>query len=150
MTNQRLDRLTERELAEFYEQHKDDDSLWSETAVPMRRRRRGAGPSTSFAVRLAPEELMELKDAADEKGTTLSDFIREAALRRARSKGADEVVDPSGLSQSKTKKQLVDELDAAILDVVERFLSGAVGRSRTGLKPARANTSSISSLELAD
>ena len=78
-----LDHLSEAELAEFYEQHKGDMSLWRKTARPLRRRR-GEGPSTSFAIRLTPEEIEELQEAARGLEVTLSDFVRSAALDKAR------------------------------------------------------------------
>ena len=57
-------------------------SLWSKTPRAMRKRR-GEGPSTSFAVRLTVDELEELQDAALHEGITLSEFIRRAALDRS-------------------------------------------------------------------
>jgi hypothetical protein len=125
MANKRLDDMTEAELAEFYQRHKDDDSLWGKVAVPMRRRRRGEGPSTSFAVRLAPDELTELKQAADERGTTLSDFIREASLSTARSQPANAVANRVAHIEASAKEQLAGELHAAVQKVVENFFSAA-------------------------
>jgi uncharacterized protein (DUF1778 family) len=78
-----VDGLTETELARYFEEHKDDDSLWETTGRRIRRRR-GQGPSTSFAVRITPEEISELQAAANLEGKTLSDFIRSSALSAAR------------------------------------------------------------------
>ena len=82
-TTKKPDEMTEAELAEFYQQRRGDTSLWEKKPRPMRRRR-GQGPSTSFAVRVTPQELEELAAAAQKAGTTLSDFIRSAALGAAR------------------------------------------------------------------
>jgi uncharacterized protein (DUF1778 family) len=87
MAEENLEQMSEEQLAAFYQSHRGDVSLWQKTSKPMRRRR-GEGPSTSFAVRLSPEELEELQAAASERGTTLSDFIRSSALGAARTNGS--------------------------------------------------------------
>jgi uncharacterized protein (DUF1778 family) len=83
MADKKLDEMTEAELAQFYEARKGDLSLWKKEPRPIRRRR-GQGPSTSFAVRLTPAEIKELQAAAEATGKTVSDFIRTAALGTAR------------------------------------------------------------------
>jgi len=81
MPAKKPDDMTEEELARFYEERKGDLALWQKTPRQIRRRRGGA--STVFAVRLAPSELQDLQAAAKRAGTTISDFIRSAALRAA-------------------------------------------------------------------
>ena len=75
------DEMTEQELARFYEERQGDMSLWEKK--PRRIRARRGGPSTVFTLRLAPEELEQLFEAAAHQDETLSDFIRKGALERA-------------------------------------------------------------------
>jgi uncharacterized protein (DUF1778 family) len=79
--------MTEEELADFYQSHKGDLSLWEKKPLKLSSRR-GTGPTTSFAVRLTAEELDELQMAAKEQGTTLSEFIRSTSLAAARARGS--------------------------------------------------------------
>jgi hypothetical protein len=76
------DEMTEEELARYYEEREGDVSLWQRKSRPIRVRR--GSPSIVLSVRLAPEELEELYEAAERMGETVSDFIRKGALRRAR------------------------------------------------------------------
>lgn len=99
--------MTEAELAKFYESRKGDTSLWKKTPKPMRRRR-GDGPTTSFAVRLTPEEIEELQTAAETRHTTLSDFIRSSAIAAAREG-----------SSSVAQRQAADEVRAKLRDLIE-------------------------------
>jgi hypothetical protein len=82
MASKNPDHMTEEELARFYEEHSGDVSLWEKKPRQMRVRR--GGPSTVFTLRLAPEEMEELFAAAKTEGETLSDFLRKAALERAK------------------------------------------------------------------
>jgi uncharacterized protein (DUF1778 family) len=75
--------MTEEELAQFYQARKGDVTLWQQSPLRLRNRR-GRGPSTSFAVRLSPEELEELQGAAMSQAVTLSEFIRASSLAAAR------------------------------------------------------------------
>ena len=74
----KLDAMTESEFVEFIEQHKDDASNWEAKGRKIRARR---GPSTIFQMRITPEELEEIVDVA---GGNVSDFVRTAALEKAR------------------------------------------------------------------
>ena len=80
------DEMTEEELARFYEERRGDTSLWEKKPRPMRVRRGGA--STVFTLRLAPEEMQALYEAAARQDETLSDFIRKGALERAAALGS--------------------------------------------------------------
>jgi hypothetical protein len=82
MADKKPDDMSEDELARFYESRMGDDSLWEKKPRQIRTRRGGA--STVFSLRLAPEELEELYQAARREGSTLSDFVRKGALDRAR------------------------------------------------------------------
>jgi hypothetical protein len=75
------DEMTEEELARFYEERTSDTSLWQKK--PRRIRARRGSASTVFTLRLAPEELQQLFEAATKLDETLSDFIRKGALERA-------------------------------------------------------------------
>ena len=106
MTNaKKLDKMTESELADFYQEHKGDLSLWQKTPRPMRRRR-GDGPSTSFAIRITPAEIEELQAAAALSETTLSDFIRSAALTAAREAQTPDSNDATRLKFKTLSRQL--------------------------------------------
>jgi hypothetical protein len=83
MSNQMLDEMNEEELARLYQEHKGDISLWQKTPRRMRRHR-GEGPTTSFAIRLTPEEIEELQSAAVGSQMILSEFIRSSALAAAK------------------------------------------------------------------
>jgi len=72
--------MNEDELAEFFERRRGDTSLWSEKPVKANVRR---GGSVVFSVRFSPEELLLLRDRAQEAGTTISRLIRSAALEAA-------------------------------------------------------------------
>jgi hypothetical protein len=74
----RRTRVPDKELAEFFEKHAGDMSLWETKPKPIRVRR--GGPSHTFSVRFAPDELELLDKAADERGITISELIRSAAL----------------------------------------------------------------------
>ena len=75
------DEMNEEELARFYEERQGDTSLWQKK--PRRIRARRGSASTVFTLRLAPEELQQLFEAAARQDETLSDFIRKGALERA-------------------------------------------------------------------
>ena len=75
------DEMTEEELARFYEERRGDTSLWEKK--PRRMRVRRGEPSTVFTLRLAPEQLQQLYEAAARQDETLPDFIRKGALERA-------------------------------------------------------------------
>ena len=98
MSKTTLDDMTEEELARFYQEHKGDPSLWQKTPRRMRRHR-GEGPTTSFAIRLTPEEIEELQAAAATSQTTLSEFIRSSALAASRAHGAG-----TGVEESTSRK----------------------------------------------
>jgi hypothetical protein len=87
--NPKLDAMSEQELARYYEEHRDDPSLWDWKRARRISARRGRGPSTVFSVRLTPEELTEIHRAANSSGANASDFMREAALERARNSDAE-------------------------------------------------------------
>jgi uncharacterized protein (DUF1778 family) len=77
-----VDAMSEDELARYYEARKGNVEQWE--AKPARIRVRRGGPSTLFSLRLAPEELEELQEAAAQQGRTVSDIVRSGALKEAR------------------------------------------------------------------
>ena len=74
----KVDAMNEEELAKYFEDRKDDPSIWEAKGRRIRARR---GPSTVFQMRIAPEELEEIARAA---GGNVSEFVRTAALEKAR------------------------------------------------------------------
>ena len=75
--------MSEQELPEYYQSRKGDVSMWAKEPRKLRRTR-GAGPTTTFAIRLTPQELSELQRAAEAKGVNVSEFIRSTSLEGAR------------------------------------------------------------------
>ena len=69
-------------VAEYYQSRKGDVSTWAKQPRTLRRKR-GDGPTTTFAIRLTPEELEELQKAAEARGVSLSEFIRSTSLAGA-------------------------------------------------------------------
>ena len=70
---------SESERAEYYEAHKDDPSIWGEP-TPVKPRRRLA---SMISVRLSPDEVEVVRAAADQRGLSVSGFLRTAALKEA-------------------------------------------------------------------
>jgi len=70
--------MDEKELATFYEKRRDDASLWEETPTPANVRH---GGTVVFSVRFDPHELTLLREKARERGTTVSELVRRAAIR---------------------------------------------------------------------
>jgi hypothetical protein len=87
MTKQESDEL--EELADYYERHAGDLSLWS--TKPRKIRVRRGGPSHTFSIRFTPEEMALLDDAAERRGITITELIRSAALASVR-EGGDETL----------------------------------------------------------
>lgn len=77
--------MTEQELADFYQAHKDDPDLWGEMEKPTRRRRGrpSRGLSAIITVRFTPEEAAIIRKEAQTTGATYSDIIRSAIRARA-------------------------------------------------------------------
>jgi hypothetical protein len=70
---------SESERAEYYEEHKGDPEVWGE-GIPAKPRRRLA---SMISVRLSPAEAEAVRAAADERGLSVSGFLRMAALKEA-------------------------------------------------------------------
>jgi Family of unknown function (DUF6290) len=67
--------------AEYYQRHKDDPREWGEPqSAPKSRRRRLVA---MISVRFTPDEEQTVRRAAQETGKSVSNFIRQAALKAA-------------------------------------------------------------------
>jgi hypothetical protein len=67
--------------ADYYQEHKDDDSEWGEPErAPASKSRRLA---SMISARFASSEVESIREAAMAEGTSVSQFIRLAALARA-------------------------------------------------------------------
>jgi hypothetical protein len=68
--------------ADYYQAHKDDPEEWGDpqSAEKPKKRRLAA----MISVRFTPEEEEEIRRAAQSNGTSVSQFIRETALKEAR------------------------------------------------------------------
>jgi hypothetical protein len=69
--------------AEYYQQHKDDEGEWGDPEPAPARIRRSGSLTAMVSVRLDERELKRIKDAAGERGESVSQFVRQAALTRA-------------------------------------------------------------------
>src|SRR5437764_2803255 len=78
------DKKDERERTTYYEAHKDDPDEWGTPLSPKPRRRL----ASMFSVRLAPQELALVRSAAEERGLSVSSFLRMAALKEAQAPAA--------------------------------------------------------------
>jgi hypothetical protein len=112
------------ELALYYEAHAGDLSLWKKQ--PKRIRVRRGGPSHTFSIRFAPEEIDYLQEQADANNVTITEFVRSAALAAARSQG--EVVSASEVDD------VLTALQTAVADAQQKI--GA--RRRRPVREARA------------
>ena len=110
-------------LARYFEERKGEVAIWEEKPLKIRVRRGGA--STSFAVRLAPEELEELQAAAKKRGRTVSDFIRSAALAAARVE-----VEPARTVSVAEVTDLMDALRESVEAARRKFESGQAAGSK--------------------
>jgi hypothetical protein len=72
--------MDEKELARFYENRRDDASLWEERPTPANVRH---GGTVVFSVRFDPRELTLLREKAQERHTTVSELVRRAAITEA-------------------------------------------------------------------
>lgn len=66
---------------EYYQAHKDDEEEWGR---PEKRRPESRRLASVVSVRFAPEEEVLLRREAEARGSSLSNFIRTAALRECR------------------------------------------------------------------
>lgn len=73
--------MNERELARYFQEHKDDEEEWSDEAEEATV---GRAQSIVYSVRFAKEELEELRRAAASRGITLSELLRTSALEHIR------------------------------------------------------------------
>jgi len=71
----------EKDLARYFQAHKDDDGEWEENAEPA-----SVKPETSvvYSLRIRPSELAELRRAAAQSSISLSELIRAAAIQHVR------------------------------------------------------------------
>lgn len=70
---------TERERAARYESSKDSLDSWGDAVQPKERRRL----ASMISVRLSPAEATLVREAADQRGLSVSAFLRNAALHEA-------------------------------------------------------------------
>jgi mobilization protein NikA len=72
--------MTQRD-ADYYQAHKDDSEEWGEPQpTPKSQRRRLVA---MISVRFSPEEERAVRRAAQQMGRSVSNFIRQAALKAA-------------------------------------------------------------------
>jgi hypothetical protein len=74
--DKKLSEMNEDERGDYYEAHKDDETLFSKTPAPIRVR----SSSTMFSLRIPASELTRIAEAAKARGITASELIRRATL----------------------------------------------------------------------
>jgi uncharacterized protein (DUF1778 family) len=72
--------------AEYYQAHKDDPEEWGEPKPSSKPKRRRL--AAMISVRFAPQEEDAIRKAASARGESVSHFVRQAALKEARSTSA--------------------------------------------------------------
>jgi hypothetical protein len=90
--------------ADHYQMHKDDPEEWNEPQpAPRSTRSSSRRLAAMISVRFTPEEEEVVRLAASDAGQSVSNFVRQAALRAAGSPGPNAVVVPmSTLSMNST------------------------------------------------
>ena len=75
-----MEGMSERELADFYQAHKDDPDLWEDAdpPEPRRRRRPSRGLKAIITVRFTSEEADVIRREAAATSATYSDVVRRA------------------------------------------------------------------------
>lgn len=66
--------------AAYYQAHKDDQAEWGEPVVEEQGQSRRL--ASMISIRLTPDEADRVREAAAARGESLSQFVRESALRR--------------------------------------------------------------------
>lgn len=66
--------------AAYYQAHKDDQAEWGEPVVEEQGQSRRL--ASMISIRLTPDEADRVREAAATRGESLSQFVRESALRR--------------------------------------------------------------------
>jgi len=133
--NPELDKLSEEELAEYFYEHRDDESLWAGKFVDVTPAKPGEG--LVWSMRISGKDLDEIADAAHGSGTNVSEFFRSAALEKARAlSGVEPLTTPQMLKKKLTEAQkLVDELSKLIpADAAQRV---AEPKTRYGTRRKR-------------
>jgi uncharacterized protein (DUF1778 family) len=131
-----IDKLSEEELAEYFYQHREDESIWEKKSYPVKPGRRGE--STYFQMRIAGADLDEIARAAFASGGNVSEFVRSAALEKARALLGDAPPTTAEMLKKKLEEaqRLLDELQKQLpasnaQRVAERKVSyGKSGRTR--------------------
>lgn len=72
------EKMTEAELAEYYDRTRDLSEFNEDDTVPVEVRR-----NVTISVRFSDEEIAQLRREADEQGVKVTAYIRDAALNAA-------------------------------------------------------------------
>jgi hypothetical protein len=78
-SNELHDEMSEEEIAQYYDEHRGDTSLWEEK--PRQARIRPSESSIVISVRFSRQELAQVRLRAEQEGKTISEVIRSAVLR---------------------------------------------------------------------
>lgn len=71
--------------AEYYASHRDDEDEWGE---PVRRKPASRRLASMISVRFTPDEAEMIRAAAANLGESVSNFVRDAAIRKAQGPGS--------------------------------------------------------------
>jgi uncharacterized protein (DUF1778 family) len=92
-----------------------EEGIELDDAAPVRAISRN--PRAVFSVRLGPEELRRISRAAASRGSSIGDFIRDAALEAAKREAESQSGDPSLV-------ELKDALEAATRSIGRQLEAG--------------------------
>ena len=79
--------------AKFYQDHKDDPEVWDEPEPRAGRKPERRRLNAMVSIRLTPEEEDALRAAAEQKGVSLSAFVRESILRELAPRSARSLIE---------------------------------------------------------
>lgn len=99
----KLSEMNEDERGDYYEVHKDDETLFSLTPAPIHVRK-GASVSTMFSLRIDAAELTRIGEAAKARGLTVSELMRRATLAAIEDQDETERVLAIGAAKAKAKE----------------------------------------------
>ena len=112
--NPEIAKMSEEELAEYFYEHREDESLWEQKSYPLTPAKPGEG--LIWSMRISGDDLHEISTAAIANGGNVSEFFRSAALEKARALSG--VTPPTTAEMLKKKlaeaQKLVDELSKQI------------------------------------
>lgn len=111
--NAESDGIGEQELAQYLFEHDQDDSVWQSTVYDLESGERAI--ATIFQMRIPVEEMDEIAKAALFDGGNVAEFVRTAALEKARALTRQQEASPEEMRKMLSRaRELVDLLQAEL------------------------------------